>query len=137
MDEEQIVNTLPDKSKSLRKTSVKKRLQTEIKKANPKLKQKICKKPKLSKYQRKVANAKERERMKKMNEVFETLRNVVPADKLADTGDDKDTKVTTLRSAIAYINSLKKLIEDCDAGLVDRDMFSFKEKSLNEMNVNT
>ena len=40
-------------------------------------------------------------------------------------------QVSTLRSAISYINCLKKLIEDCDDGLVDKTMFSAKEKKAN------
>ena len=71
MEEDKIVENLPVKSKSLRITSLKKRLQTEIKKINPKVKEKICKKRKLSKYRRNTANAKEREMMKKMNDVSE------------------------------------------------------------------
>ena len=107
MDEEMIVETLPDKSRSLRRTSVKKRLETEINKTNIKVKEKISKKRTLSKYRRKTANAKERERMKKMNDVFDTLKNVIPAEKRGDDEDEKETKVSTLRSAIAYINCLK------------------------------
>ena len=55
MEENMIAESLPEKSKSLRKTSLKKRLQTEIKKANPKAKEKVTKKRKLSKYRRKTA----------------------------------------------------------------------------------
>ena len=117
MEEEKIVEKLSEKSKSLRRTSLKKRLQTEIKKENPTLKEKITKKRKLSKYRRKTANAKERERMKRMNDVFATLKSVIPASK---KDDQEETKVTTLRSAIAYINNLKQLIKECDAGLVDK-----------------
>eukprot|EP00092_Neocalanus_flemingeri_P040965 GFUD01044604.1.p1 GENE.GFUD01044604.1~~GFUD01044604.1.p1 ORF type:complete len:319 (-),score=100.70 GFUD01044604.1:60-929(-) len=91
------------------------------------MKEKMSKKQKLSKYRRKTANAKERERMKKMNEVFVSLKNVIPDRNVDDIEDEKETKVTTLKSAIAYINCLKKLIEDCDAGLVDKKMFSSKE----------
>ena len=124
MESENIVEILPDKSRSLRKTSVKKRLETEIKKRSGKVKEKISNKRTLSKYRRKAANAKERERMKKMNVVFDTLKSVIPAENGGDDEDMKDTKVTTLRSAIAYINCLKQLIEDCDAGLVDKTEFS-------------
>ena len=81
------------------------------------LKEKITKKRKHSKYRRKTANAKERERMKRMDDVFATLKSVIPASK---KDDQEETKVTTLRSAIAYINNLKQLIQDCDAGLVDK-----------------
>merc|ERR1712106_815009 len=126
MEEEKIVETLPEKSKTLRRTSLKKRLQTEIMKSNPRVKEKISKKRILSKYRRKTANAKERERMKKMNDVFDTLKNVIPVENRVDDEDDKETKVTTLRSAIAYINCLKQLIEDCDTGLVDKTEFGDK-----------
>ena len=93
MDEEGIVENLPTKSRSLRRTSLIKRLETEIKKSNPKVKVKIPKKRKLSKYRRKTANAKERERMKNMNEVFTTLKNVIPAENMEDIEDEKETKV--------------------------------------------
>jgi len=131
MEEDKITESLPEKSKSLRKTSLKKRLQTEIKKANPKAKEKVANKRKLSKYRRKTANAKERERMKKMNDVFATLKSVIPVDNKEDQEEEKETKVTTLRSAIHYINYLKQLIEDCDAGLVDKTEFTEKEEKVN------
>ena len=123
MGEDQIVDTLSDKSRSLRKSSVKKRFEAEIQKTSSKVKEKISKKRTLSKYRRKQANAKERERMKKMNDVFETLKKVVPAESNMDKEEDKETKVSTLRSAIAYINSLKQIIEECDAGLIDMTSF--------------
>merc|ERR1712106_667094 len=135
MEEEKIVETLSDKSRSLRTSSVKKRLETEIKKSNPKVREKISKKRMLSKYRRKTANAKERERMKKMNDVFDTLKNVIPADNRGDDEDEKETKGTTLRSAIAYINCLKQLIEDCDAGLVDQTEFAEEEDKISESNI--
>lgn len=92
MEEDNIVSNLSDKSRSLRKTSVKKRLETELKKVNKRRKEKICKKPRLNKYQRKVANAKERERMKRMNEEYERLKKVVPMEQL-NSEDGKDKKV--------------------------------------------
>ena len=131
MEENMIAESLPEKSKSLRKTSLKKRLQTEIKKANPKAKEKVTKKRKLSKYRRKTANAKERGRMKKMNDVFATLKSVIPVDNKDDQEEEKETKVTTLRSAIHYINYLKQLIKDCDAGLVDKTEFTEKQEKVN------
>ena len=95
MEEDNIVSNLSDKSRSLRKTSVKKRLETELKKVNKRRKEKICKKPRLNKYQRKVANAKERERMKRMNDEYERLKKVVPMEQL-NSEDGKDKKVTRL-----------------------------------------
>ena len=95
MEEDNIVSNLSDKSRSLRKTSVKKRLETELKKVNKRRKEKICKKPRLNKYQRKVANAKERERMKRMNDEYERLKKVVPMEQL-NSEDGKDKKVTSI-----------------------------------------
>ena len=48
MEEEKIAEKLSEKSKSLRRTSLKKRLLTEIKGEKPPLKEKISKKRKLS-----------------------------------------------------------------------------------------
>ena len=93
MEEDNIVNSLSDKSRSLRKTSVKKRLETEMKKTKKVHKNKISKKPRLNKHQRKVANQKERERMKRMNEVFERLKQVVPMEQL-NSEDGKEKKVS-------------------------------------------
>ena len=88
---------LSEKSRSLRRTSVKKRLETELKKdknGSKKFKRdKHAKKPRLNKYQRRVANAKERERMKRMNESFERLKKSVPMEQLnAEDGKDKKVK---------------------------------------------
>ena len=57
MEEETIVERLSDKSRSLRRASVKKRLQTEINKKKIKVKDIVSKKRILSKYRRKAANA--------------------------------------------------------------------------------
>ena len=113
---------IPDKSRSLRKTSVTKRLELEVKRKLPKIKEKRSKKKLLSKYRRKSANAQERARMKKQSDVFEVLKEIVPTEKLMKSDDDKETKVTTLRAAILYINSLKSLLEDCEAGRLDSKM---------------
>merc|ERR1712117_79241 len=128
-EEEKIAESLPEKSKSLRRTSVKKRLQTEIKEINPAVKEKVSKKRLLSKYRRKTANAKERERMKKMNDVFATLKSVIPADGKADNEEEKETKVTTLRSAISYINCLKQLIEN-DENMIKSDKVTDHDKKV-------
>jgi len=134
MEEDTIVERLSDKSKSLRRTSVKKRLQTEINKKRVKVKDIVSKKRILSKYRRKAANAKERERMKKMNEVFAKLKSVIPTDNKEDQEEEKETKVTTLRSAIHYINYLKQVIEDCDAGLLDTKRVDFINDKVSEPN---
>merc|ERR1711936_1378807 len=114
---------IPDKSRSLRKTSVKKRMETEVKRKEPKsMKDRLSKKARLSKYRRKSANAKERERMKRQNDVFEVLKQILPCDKAKRSDEEKETKVTTLRSAIAYINSLQSLLDDCEAGRLDSSL---------------
>ena len=113
---------IPRKCRSLRKSSVIKRLEIEMKKKLPRTKEKQSKKKNLSKYRRKSANAKERERMKKQNSVFEVLKEIVPCEKPRKGEEDKETKVTTLRSAILYIRSLKSLLSDCEAGRVDSQL---------------
>ena len=128
----------------------------------------------MSKYRRKTANAKERDRMKTVNEAFEKLKSVVPVDALlqqqqntsplltkgtdndvaspsSDTGEGdenlgagslllglinplKSTKVSTLRCAIAYINSLQKLIEDSEKGILDPSFYENDEKEKEDKN---
>ena len=88
-DNEEVV--CPSMSRQLRKSSLKKRLETQIKISQPKAKERIGKKYRLSKYRRKCENAKERERMKKFNDAFNTLRKLLP-DANASS-EDKDTKV--------------------------------------------
>ena len=95
--EEEKVSTpqIPSKSRSLRTTSVRKRLEIEVKMAQPKTKGRMSKKARLSKYRRKSANAKERERMKRMNEEYERLKKVVPMEQL-NSEDGKDKKVIVI-----------------------------------------
>merc|ERR1712200_337115 len=88
--------SLPCKSLSLRRSSVAKRLLTEQNKTQPKVREKISKKYRLSKYRRKTENAKERDRMKKFNEAFINLKKLLPDNKLSVKDDkkaEKDTKV--------------------------------------------
>ncbi|CAH0561168.1 unnamed protein product [Brassicogethes aeneus] len=76
-------------------------------KSNHKQKQKA---PPLSKYRRKTANARERNRMREINQAFETLRKVIPSmqtqQQLPGANGEKLTKITTLRLAMKYISSL-------------------------------
>ena len=99
------VETLPDKSRSLRHSSVQKRLETEKARSQPRVREKISKKYRLSKYRRKTENAKERERMKKFNEAFTTLRKILPNSKLSDDNSqsEKDTKVCSIYLYILFI----------------------------------
>merc|ERR1711997_859389 len=113
--------SLPCKSLSLRRSSVAKRLLTEQNKSQPKVREKIS-----SKYRRKTENAKERDRMKKFNEAFINLKNLLPDNELSVQDDkkaEKDTKVSSLRSAITYINCLQELLKDCDAGRIGDEIY--------------
>lgn len=67
----------------------------------------------LSKYRRKTANARERNRMREINQAFETLRRVVPHMQAPATGsNEKLTKITTLRLAMKYINALSAALNN-------------------------
>ena len=120
------METLPDKSKSLRVKSIMKRLETERNKNVPKQRPPKQKHAPMSKYRRKTANAKERDRMRCVNDAFEKLKSVLPD----VDGDEeaKGTKVNTLRFAITYINSLQQLIDDSNNGLVDPSLYGVEEE---------
>ena len=72
----------------------------------------------ISKYRRKNANARERTRMQEINSAFELLRNSVPKtiDQATDKSqsNDKNTKITTLRLAMNYINFLSSVLISSD-----------------------
>ena len=111
---------LPTKSRCLRAKSIMKRLETERNKNTPKQRPPRQKHQRMSKYRRKTANAKERDRMRSVNDAFERLKSALPhREEIAQ--EDKSTKVSTLRFAISYINSLKQLIEDSNNGLLDAE----------------
>ena len=122
---------------SLRPRSIAKRLEVEQKlkqpvlaKRTPKPKQKPAP---LSKYRRKTANARERSRMKEINQAFETLRRAIPASASnspsyhsasspspsssssscgsSSSSSEKWTKITTLRLAMDYIEALTRVLE--------------------------
>ena len=132
---------------SLRPRSIAKRLEVEQKlkqpvlaKRTPKPKQKPAP---LSKYRRKTANARERSRMKEINQAFETLRRAIPAAATSPSSSsyasspspsssssscggsstsssEKWTKITTLRLAMDYIEALTRVLEH-DALLMNDD----------------
>ncbi|GJQ74932.1 hypothetical protein Trydic_g9560 [Trypoxylus dichotomus] len=65
----------------------------------------------LSKYRRKTANARERSRMREINQAFEALRKAVPQMYSSHSGsNEKLTKITTLRLAMKYISSLSAVL---------------------------
>ncbi|WP_157237014.1 helix-loop-helix domain-containing protein [Endozoicomonas elysicola] len=57
--------------------------------------------PKLSKYRRRAANNRERERMQKINNAFDTLREKLPIPL-----QDKTSKIQVLTEATSYIKTL-------------------------------
>ena len=57
----------------------------------------------MTKYRRKTANAKERDRMKQLNVAFDRLRGVMP-DVKTITKEEKDTKVKNPSSVKSAVN---------------------------------
>ena len=125
---------------SLRPRSIQKRIEVEQKKhvkRTPKPKQKPAP---LSKYRRKTANARERSRMKEINAAFETLRKAIPqtlqlysgspspcnssgsssSSSSSSSNHEKWTKITTLRLAMDYIETLTQVL-DCPANLTAQE----------------
>lgn len=78
-------------------------------------KQKKKKAAPLSKYRRKTANARERSRMREINQAFEALRKAVPQMALPHPGaNEKLTKITTLRLAMKYISTLSAVLSGAE-----------------------
>ncbi|XP_060530870.1 helix-loop-helix protein delilah-like [Cylas formicarius] len=78
----------------------------------------------LSKYRRKTANARERSRMREINQAFEALRKAVPQITPNQQQNEKLTKITTLRLAMKYISALSSALSSCPAELPQQDLFS-------------
>ncbi|KAK5643806.1 hypothetical protein RI129_007651 [Pyrocoelia pectoralis] len=77
----------------------------------------------LSKYRRKTANARERSRMREINQAFETLRRAVPSIYSTNVAtNEKLTKITTLRLAMKYISTLSAVLNGPD--LINSDFLS-------------
>lgn len=71
--------------------------------------------PPLSKYRRKTANARERSRMREINEAFEALRRAIPhLSAASENHSEKLTKITTLRLAMKYIGALSHALQEPD-----------------------
>ena len=111
-----ISEKLPNKCHTLRQRSIRKRIETERNKDLPKQRKPRERPAPLSKYRRKTANARERQRMHEVNLAFDRLKLSIPHHKLKQIDEKKDTKITTLRCAITYINSLSELLTDLNTG---------------------
>lgn len=80
----------------------------------------------LSKYRRKTANARERSRMREINEAFESLRRAVPVPRESE----KLTKISTLRLAMRYISALTQLLSEPESDAESLLSDSLTETSL-------
>ena len=119
-----------NKSYTLRACSIQKRLETEHR---TKLPRKRGPKPRpktapMSKYRRKTANLRERQRMGEINVAFEILREKLPSPISLKNGGkcEKLTKINILHIAINYIRAMENLLETGDSGVN-----SFKEMTKN------
>ncbi|TRY78587.1 hypothetical protein TCAL_04996 [Tigriopus californicus] len=131
MDEAEISPTsLPDKCQSLRLKSIRKRIETEKNKHLPRQRKPRERPAPLSKYRRKTANARERQRMQEVNLAFDRLKESIPHHKLNQIDEKKDTKITTLRCAITYINSLSELLQDLGSGKAVSPEYYFTDAQL-------
>ena len=102
----------PGDAYNLRLSSLVKRVQVERRQATPKQPKGKSKPPPLSKYRRRTANARERMRMKDINEGFERLRQSLPEMEEQGQGKKKEklTKFTILSLALNYIHALRDIL---------------------------
>lgn len=101
----------PSDAYNLRLSSLVKRVQVERRQATPKQPKGKSKPPPLSKYRRRTANARERMRMKDINEGFERLRQSLPEMEEQSRGKkEKLTKFTILSLALNYIHALRDIL---------------------------
>lgn len=104
--------------------------QEETTRPSARKKKKTKQKPgRLSKYRRKTANARERSRMREINEAFEALRRAIPhLSPCNENTGEKLTKISTLRLAMKYITALSNALSD-SPGESDAESF-FSDYSL-------
>ena len=107
-----------DREYNLRDSSKINRIETERRRAAPKQPKPKAKPPPLSKYRRRTANARERSRMKEINDAFDELRKAIPQSEELNEPENRDsgdcdmklTKITTLRLAMNYITVLREIL---------------------------
>ncbi|CAB4056338.1 TX [Lepeophtheirus salmonis] len=96
----------------LRAKSIQRRIEVESKVRAPKPEKRTPKPrsrpPPLSKYRRKTANARERDRMREINDAFEALQKAIPGMEVKK--EEKCTKLNTLKLAMNYIKALSDLL---------------------------
>ena len=68
--------------------------------------------------------------MQEVNNAFERLKESIPHHKLNAVDEKKDTKITTLRCAITYINSLSGLLGDLSRGRDVSPEYYFTDRQL-------
>ena len=118
-------NSKNNKNYALRAGSIQKRIEVEHRKKEPK---KRGPKPRprpqpMSKYRRKTANLRERERMGEINNAFERLRAQIPAPIASIESErvgpklEKMTKINILHVTINYIKALESILDTGDAGV--------------------
>ncbi|XP_071526020.1 uncharacterized protein [Panulirus ornatus] len=121
----------------LRPRSIVRRLQFDRSRDSlPQRDSKSCKSrpPPLSKYRRKTANARERHRMKEINEAFETLRRILP-DFCSRRAAAAMTKITTLRLAVNYIRALSHILENGHPGDIFFEDLHIEDASMDSCRV--
>merc|ERR1739848_490920 len=114
------VNSNTKDKYKLREASIKKRIEVEHRKKQPK-KRGPKPRPKaqpMSKYRRKTANLRERQRMGEINTAFDKLREKIPTPIQAKNAKlEKLTKINILHVAINYIRALESILDTGDAGV--------------------
>lgn len=122
---------------SLRPRTITKREDEEFEAWKPRSKSKKRPKQKpapLSKYRRKTANARERCRMREINEGFEALRRALPhLSTENETNNEKLTKISTLRLAMKYITALNRILTDTDTESDGESFFSEYASTIADM----
>ena len=98
----------------------------------------------MSKYRRKTANLRERERMGEINKAFEHLRTKIPTPLAASDAKskcEKMTKINILHVAINYIKALESILDTGEAGVqvygtsIVRSPFHVQDSSNSPMDV--